>query len=103
MIIKILGFVLKIINKNNNMKKTLAFLAIIISLSASAQKKDTTEVQQDTAYLLTKPVKQVIEAMLRQSSIQYNGKALTFDEVLQVIQELNAHEIHLPKKEQPKK
>lgn len=85
------------------MKRIIALLALTFSLAAFGQKKDTIKPDVDTVYILSKPQMQFVQSVFRQNTIQLNGKVLTFDDVLQVIQSFESKVYYLPKKEQPKK
>lgn len=88
------------------MKKIITLIAITISMTASAQKKDTTKPDIDTVYVLSKPEMTFIQQVFRQNTISFNGKVLNFDDVLQIIQSFESKMVRIPKnqpKEQPKK
>jgi hypothetical protein len=85
------------------MKKAITILLILFTLTASAQKKDTVKQEVDTVYILNKTQIQIVETLLRQNTLSFNGKQLTFDDVLQLIQSFDSKVYYLPKKEQPKK
>lgn len=85
------------------MRKAIALALITITISASAQKKDTAKQGQDTVYLLSSADMQVVEGLLRQNALSLNGKTLNFDDVLRFIQMLESRVYYLPKKETQKK
>lgn len=87
------------------MKKTIAILFAAITLTASAQKKDST-VKTDTVFVLSVKDMETVTGILRSNTVQLGGKNLTFDDVLQLIQYFNSKVVFIPRKEpkeQPKK
>lgn len=82
------------------MKKAITILALALSIGAGAQ--DSSKVPSDTMYVLSKPDMQMIVNLFRQNGLVYNGKALGFDEVLQMIQYFEKKMITIPKKENKK-
>lgn len=83
------------------MKKQITIFFLLISSVVFGQKKDT--VKQDTIYILSKSEAGVLQSILRQNTITWNGKQLTFNEMLELIQMVTRRENYLPSKEQPKK
>lgn len=86
------------------MIKIVTLIALVtFSFSASAHVKDSTPVKVDTVYILSKGEMDFVQTVIRQNSISYNGKLLTFDEVLNVLQMLSNKMSLLPRKEPIKK
>jgi hypothetical protein len=86
------------------MKQTITAILVFASMFAFGQQKDSVQKpQQDTVYLLSKPEMQLVQTLLRTNNVSFNGKVLTFDEVLGLIQQFESRVYYLPKKELPKK
>jgi hypothetical protein len=94
------------------MRKLIAIFLISVSLTVSAQKKDTSLKTSpgvvslpatDTVFVLSTQDVQFIQTVFRQNNISVNGKVLLFDDVWNILQELNSKMAIIPKKEEPKK
>lgn len=82
------------------MIKIVTLIALVaFSFSASAHEVDSTPVKVDTVYVLSQNDMQFIQIVIRQNPIVYDGKQLTFDEVLNILQTLSNKVKFVPKKE----
>lgn len=83
------------------MRKFIIILTAFISLNCYSQSKDTTA--KDTVFVLSPADMNLVIGIIRSNSIQVQGKQLSFDELLQIVNYLYGKAQLVPKKSQPKK